>query len=492
MSCQAGSGTIAFDPGVAWPTGPMGLLIEAAYHSDPDIASQKWACWKETNPDPDTIDWQTARVISNAATTLLGNSTEPNNLAIQEKLRQFDWTLFENHLRNVRPFLNALVQAQIPVMLTKGAAIHLSGIANGATRLMTDLDILIEPAHIDNVMDVAESLGWKSKRPFSRELFKDRLQSSRHSLPLSNGEKWEVDLHTSAFLLSRCPDHDASMWARSTEARMGDVTVLVPGALDMLVVTLGHGLLSNPRPMGIWVGDAVALIENGAVDWDIFLDEIKRRDLAAFAYTGLEYISQVLGRPVPGYVLTTLASRLCEPFISEFLGHVKHWSATSRTIRQSWGAAAMIRATKWKSRMSSPQHTFLAATPGSTVETSWRYARRQSRTRFVVEIPEGLHKVSVPSLLEIKLILNQSDSPEQLSLALTCFDEHMCELDHWDFPADCPADYNSIPDQLIQFRIDTAIIQAYSLRELGLELLEPDALDASHIDANRVEYRWRN
>jgi len=275
---------------------------------------------------------------------------------------------------------------------------------------------------------------------------------------------------------------------------MGDVTVLVPSALDMLVVTLGHGLLFNPRPMGIWVGDAIALIENGAVDWDIFLDEIERRDLAVFAYTGLEYISQILGRLVPGYILTTLASRLCEPFISEFLGHVKHWSATSRTIRQSWGTAAMIRATKWKSRMNSPQHTFLAATPGSTVETSWRYARcqrRQCRTRFIVEIPEGLHAVSVQSLLEIKLIFNQSDSLEQLSLALICFDAHVCELDHWDFPADCPADYNSISDQLIQFRIDTAIIPAYSLRELGLELLEPGTLDASHINANRVEYRWR-
>ncbi|MDH3380031.1 MAG: nucleotidyltransferase family protein, partial [Gammaproteobacteria bacterium] len=210
----------------------MGVLVEAAYHSDPNIASQKWECWKPNNLDLDTIDWQTARLLAQAATILSSRGIESTNLATQKVIKRFEWALGENQLQNVRPLLNASAQAGIPIMVFKGAAMHLSGFADGAPRLMADIDILIEPAQIDNVMDVAEGLGWKSKRPLSRTAIREDLLSSRHSTPLTNGGKSEIDLHTSAFLLNRCPDHDAMMWARSTEARFGDVHVLVPSALD--------------------------------------------------------------------------------------------------------------------------------------------------------------------------------------------------------------------------------------------------------------------
>jgi len=468
----------------------MGLLIEAAYHVDLNISRQKWRCWKENNPDLDAIDWQSARVISQVAPTLYSRGIESTNLAARQGVRQFEWALFENHLANFHPFLSALVEAEIPIMMSKGAAIHLSGIYNEGTRLMADLDILVEPAQIDNVMDVAERLGWKCKWDMPRIELRDCLQSSRHSVPLSNGEKWEIDLHTSAFLLNRCPDHDASMWTRGKKVRIGDVEVLVSSTVDMLAVTLGHGLLFNPRPIGIWVCDAVALIENGAIDWDLFLDVIEHRDIAVFAYAGLAYISQVLGRSVPGYVLTRLASRLCEPFLGEFLGHVKSWDATSRTIRQSWGAAAAIRATKWQSRMTSPWRAFLAAISRSWITTRWQDADHQSSTRFIIEIPDELHNLKAQSVLEIKFIPDRPDIKNQLSLALTCFDHHICELDHRDYPTDYPADEKSLAGRYFRFRVDTAIIQAYSLRSLGLELLVPGTLDASPVSANAVSYRW--
>ena len=479
-----------FDPSIAWPSGSIGVLVEAAYHSDPNIASEKWECWKQNSPDLDTLDWQTARLLAQAATILFSRGIESTDLATQKIIRRFEWTLGDNQFQNVRPLLDAAARAGIPIMAFKGAAMHVSGFADSAPRLMADVDILIEPAQIDNVMDVAESLGWNSKWPLSRTAFKDCLLSSRHSVPLANGGISDIDLHTSAFLLNRCPDHDASMWARSTEARIRDVTVLVPSALDMLIVTLGHGLLFSRPPMAIWVGDTIALIENGVIDWDIFLEEIERRDLAVFAYTGLAFISQELGRSVPEPVLTKLASQLREPFLSEFLGHVKAAHATSRTFRQSWGAAASIRAKKWRSRMKPSQSIFPVAASSVPIKTEWRNADRSNATTFTVGVPEELHQVSGQCILEIKLIGDVIRSPNRMSAALTCFDYHICELDHWDFTTERFSNNNSSHDQRIQFRIDTAIISAYSLRKFRLELLAPDTLDASPISVDAVKYRW--
>ncbi|MDH3469183.1 MAG: nucleotidyltransferase family protein, partial [Gammaproteobacteria bacterium] len=118
----------------------MGVLVEAAYHSDPNIASQKWECWKPNNLDLDTIDWQTARLLAQAATILSSRGIESTNLATQKVIKRFEWALGENQLQNVRPLLNASAQAGIPIMVFKGAAMHLSGFADGAPRLMADID----------------------------------------------------------------------------------------------------------------------------------------------------------------------------------------------------------------------------------------------------------------------------------------------------------------------------------------------------------------
>lgn len=480
-----------FDPTVAWPTGSMGILVEAAYHVDPIIAARRWEEWKESTPDLDTIDWQTARVLAQSATSLSSRGIESTNVATLKGVRQFDWALGENHLHDVRPFLNALAQAGIPVMVIKGAALLLSALNVGTTRLMADIDMLIEPAHIDNVLDVAASVGWGIKRPLSREHFREILLSSKHSFSLTNGEKSEVDLHTFALLLNRCPDHDLMLWARGTKARFGDVDVLVPSVTDMLVVTIGRGLLYNPRPLAVWVGDSISLIESGAVDWDIFLEEIERRDLATFAYAGIEYISQVLGRPVPAYVRTKLASWLCEPFISEFLGYIKYWEATSRTIRASWGAAASIRAEKWQSRRNSYQSIFPVAATAVAIKTGWQIAARLDDTRFTVGIPEEIHQVSAQCFLEIKLVGDEVRCSHRLGVALTCFDHSICEVGNLELPIEYPVDANLQQEKFIQFPVNTAIIAAYSLRKFRLELLESGTLDASAIRLDAVEYRWQ-
>ncbi|MEZ5542390.1 MAG: nucleotidyltransferase family protein [Pseudomonadota bacterium] len=481
----------AFDPARAWPSGAMGLLLMAAYHSDPACAARSWQRWRDEHPDLASIDWQSARVIAQASAALSRHETAAVDITSCSGISQFDWTRFDHHVDNAGPLLLALEQAGIRVMLSKGAAIHLSGVAPGSVRRMTDIDILIDPEQIDPFMDVAEACGWNSKWPLARSELRACLRSSRHSVPLSNGERLEVDLHTSALLLNRCPDHDAPMWQRGTEARFGAASVFLPSVTDMLVLTLGHGLLYTPRPMGIWVGDAIALIESGAVDWDVFLDEIERRDIAVFAYTGLEYLRAALARPVPAYVLDRLAGLLREPFIGEFLGHVIAPHPTSRTIRQDWGAAACARAGKWRSRTDPARQAQAAAPPGQAACREWQDAARRANGRFTITIPEDLQQAGGQATLEIGLPTGLIPPEQPVSVALTCFDYHVCELDHWEASADLPAHGAALPDGQICLRVDTALLAAYSLRELGIEWLVPGSLDAAPAGAATVAYRWR-
>lgn len=479
-----------FDPVIAWPSGPMGLLIKATYHADPNFAAQQWDRWQDATTLPDDPDWQMTRVLVQAATGLSKRMSPEMLAAIRTASRHLEWTNFEHHLRNIRPMLSALSQSGIPVILTKGGAIVMSGIAAASSRLMADLDILIRPTQIDTVMDVVEGVGWKSKWPLSRPQFRNCLMSSRHSVPLSNDQKWEVDLHTSALLLNRCPDHDAPLWERSTTARSGDVTVLVPGVTDMLVITLAHGLLANRTTMGIWVGDAIALIESGRVDWGLFLEEVDRRDLHAFAYTCLTYLHQVLARPILGHVLSSLASSLRQPFPGELQGHIIAPHATSREIRASWGAAAAIRARKWRAR------TF-ATSPASRVKpascpngTTWQTARNSGATRYNVLVPEEMLHTDGQLILEVKLLGDATQSPDRLSVALICFDQHVCELDQVEVVKQEPTGDGQQSYPSVRLGVDPAIIDAYSLRQLRLELLKPGTLDPSTIKPDAVDYRW--
>jgi hypothetical protein len=147
-----------------------------------------------------------------------------------------------------------------------------------------------------------------------------------------------------------------------------------------------------------------------------------------------------------------------------------------------------MRATKWLSRVN-PQRDVSSA--GIAVDSGWRDANRRSGKNFTVDIPGKLREAGAQCLLEIGINPDLIRSTDGLDVALTCFDYHACELDHWATPAESPADDASLNDGLMRFRIDTAIIPAYSLRKLGLELLAPGTLDASPVGADGVKYRWR-
>lgn len=469
----------------------MGTLVEAAYHSDPEVSSQRWKSLDIGGIDLETIDWEKSRVLVQTATILANRGIEPAGPVAQRIIERFDWTLGEKQLENVRPLIVESAKDGVPVMVFKGGAMFVSGYTDFAPRLMADIDILIKPADIDSFLDIAERLGWKSKWPLSRTEFKDCLRTSRHSLPLASDGKADTDLHTSALLLNRCPDHDEFLWKRSVLARSKHDLLSVPSASDMLVLTLGHGLLSAHRPLGIWVGDAIALIESGDVDWDIFLDEIERRDLAVFAYTALEYIRQKLERSVPEYVLTSIAAQIDEPFIGEFLGHIKAPHATSREIRVSWGCAASRRATKWQSRVRNTSLDVEFLKPDIGINSSWNDATRNSASKFTVKLPESSSSNNSKIVLEVRLSGEATRATVRWEVALLCFDFHVSELDRW-----C----NSFKDrilnffrrrQIIQLCVDTAIISAYSLKRLQLEFLSPDTLAPADVKLDAVEYRWR-
>jgi hypothetical protein len=164
-------------------------------------------------------------------------------------------------------------EAGVPLMLLKGAALHLTLYDRPEDRPMQDLDLLIRPEHVQQACELLEAMGARRTHPLVRDDFFPRYH---YEVDYQIGEisPVRIDLHVRPFRplrYSRLVPDDA-LWHAANTVPIGRAHVFVPGPEEMLIHLAAHAAIhGNPRIT--WLTDIRLWIDSFGpmIRWDRFL-----------------------------------------------------------------------------------------------------------------------------------------------------------------------------------------------------------------------------
>jgi len=207
--------------------------------------------------------------------------------------------------RQLRPVLQCCSDADIPVIVLKGAYLAEGVYDNVALRPMVDVDLLVARADLPRAQARLLGMGYG---PQKREDIDARCRRSSELTPFV-GLGSSVDLHWSiASPTSPLRVDIGGLWKRAQPATTAGVQVLALSPEDLLLhlclhTSYEHGLGEGLRQFC----DIAATIRHfGELDWPQFVD--RSRDWGAGRYVGLalRLAQSMLGAEVPEDVIERL------------------------------------------------------------------------------------------------------------------------------------------------------------------------------------------
>lgn len=320
------------------PTPGQKALLEAALLA-PAAAERAWREWygefQLEAPDAGSF-----RLLPLVFRNLEGGRGEPRPQ--WEKLRGIHrqaWV--RNHwlFHQVRPLLERLAGAGIPVMVLKGAALALRVYPDAGSRPMRDVDLMVPPDRSAEAFELVERSGWIAKR-WRPARIGGAFFSFCHAMDFESHEGCRVDLHWHA--LAQCCNRaaDEPFWSGAARFDFFGLETCAAGATEELLQICVHGIVWSPTPGVRWVADSLLLLRKAAVDWARLASLAERLDLAPYVEAALRYLRAEWNAPVPEETLSALArARRGSGTLEEFRREVE--PAATRSARADllsfWG-----------------------------------------------------------------------------------------------------------------------------------------------------------
>lgn len=287
----------------AWPAPSIDNLLRTITVADLARAAAAWRDF-EAGADFDKLTRGEFRLISLAARRLAELASDsqmrPRIFGIERSI----WTRSQMVIREAATGLRKLSDANVEMLIIKGAGRAASGEAVARGRIVNDIDIVVHPEEIERAFNILVADGWTPAGSGSPLYHCSRL-SDVTGINLVRGEHGNIDLHRTPFHAPfDCAGEDASIWQRSLPGTLGNTPVRIPSPLDTIVIAIAHGSLDAHKNSD-WLADIAASIDKG-VDWDLFPDIARRRRLRTAAAIALGYSSERLECPVPAEIIESL------------------------------------------------------------------------------------------------------------------------------------------------------------------------------------------
>ena len=168
--------------------------------------------------------------------------------------------------------------AGVPLMALKGAALNLALYQRPHERPMVDLDLLIQPQHLDRAIDLLQQLGCRRSQILMREDFFPRFY---YEVEFTAGtiSPVTIDLHVRPlrpFQFLRCFPDDA-LWQRAQTAGIGNATILIPSTENMLIHLAAHSTVHGHSKRR-WLDDIRRWAERyqKEMNWQLLLQTVAK------------------------------------------------------------------------------------------------------------------------------------------------------------------------------------------------------------------------
>jgi hypothetical protein len=210
-------------------------------------------------------------------------------------------------LRVLERVAAAFHEHELPLLVMKGGALILTVYPPG-DRPMDDLDLLVRPEHFAEACRSLEAIGARPGRPLIRKDFCPRYYYETEFL-IGAVDPVKLDLHVRPFRPLPCAQFvpaDA-LWRHAREVRLGNSTVLIPSADEMLVHLAAHAAF-HACSRRVWLldlkvwGDA----HQHEIDWARVCETAERWRLALPCGVAFRAAREI-GFIAPGNVMPRLS-----------------------------------------------------------------------------------------------------------------------------------------------------------------------------------------
>ncbi len=281
----------------------------------------RWVLWREQVVFDD-IDSTTLRLLPLLHMRLRALGLHDETSARIKGVYRMTWYKNQTLLTDVRGATAALNAVGITPVALKGIALVLAAYRDTGARSMGDIDLLVAPHEAGRAAQALLDSGWQltyDHRLISQEEFLRRFadpfgQRFIREIELRSPQGIALDLHTALFPFDLIANRPHAMSLEQVASRLQPLALgqgLQCGALcleDALLHVVAHGSPANETRGFRWVPDAVAIVRAPGLDWEAVLERTERFGLAFDMYTGLSYLQERIGVPVPDNVLERLSA----------------------------------------------------------------------------------------------------------------------------------------------------------------------------------------
>jgi GT2 family glycosyltransferase len=277
----------------------------------PAEAARAWEALRPQLVLDDLWDAEVHRLLPQVHANLRAAGVDDPDLRRLKGLHRRTWYENQVSLHRVRPGLEALVEAGVPLLFLKGVPLALHHYGDLGLRPMADIDVLVPWDDAAGALDVLEALGWSDVGGLTRTLLFLRYHGSGMQHP--DGGQLDVHWHLGTPLLlpedERASNDD--FWAAAVPFAVPDhgIDALTLCPTDMLLHVIAHGLWAGSGSTVRWVADAHVVIGDGTgIDWTRLRDQATKRRIAPLVADALRYLAEQLDAPVPSDVITDLGT----------------------------------------------------------------------------------------------------------------------------------------------------------------------------------------
>ena len=290
-------------PGL-WPTHEQRLALKAALSTE-DAAVAAFHDWLSVIDLNEDFDQGTLRLLP-----LMYDNLQAHRVAhpVMRRLKgvyRLTWYRNNKLFGDVRPVLDALKTANIPIMLIKGAPLAERYYRNIAVRPMSDIDIVVPTRMAENALRVMASFPYT---PYTHPT--DDYLKYRHAMRYASQKMGEIDMHWHALCDCRAANDDDIFWKAAVPFVFGGVPCVTPDATRLLFQTTIHGVRWNEETPIRWIADAMAILRSAEeIDWAAIEDHAFRSQLGHRLHLALAYLKHHFGAPIPVSVLARIAAQ---------------------------------------------------------------------------------------------------------------------------------------------------------------------------------------
>jgi hypothetical protein len=282
--------------------------------------------------------------------------------------------LFLYHeLQNVLHLLN---EADIPVIILKGAALAESLYQNIALRPMRDLDLLVFPSDAARTVALLESAGYLrgvEPQPGAALAYENQVALYKSGL-----EPYLLEIHWSLFdspYYQQMPMDWFWESAQEVDTPSGQLRIL--GSEAQIMHLCGHITLHHAQePNLLWMHDLALFIHTHMVvlDWGLLLEKTQEFHLVLSVRSTLDHLSTQWQVPIPAAVLETLQAMDVSP---QELQAFTVQSAVLRPVAQRfWSDLSQMH--PWRERL---HYAWISLFPSPT------YMRERYQTEHSTPLP---------------------------------------------------------------------------------------------------------